>query len=186
MELLLSQFQLHGTKTGLKVHINNQNSSYYNSSVADFTHTFSSTFSLMCDKCWSSLSSASNCLEVIRNNPFHNQERQSYSHTWSRTTNKECNPFRGLLTSVYHGDLGVAGLLLLKHRILWGTKNAVPRNTLTSIFFLSKCMYMCKNLKTSPCRFFRIRFAFCISFLHSAIFSWADVIFCSAVWNMHG
>lgn len=27
---------------------------------------------------------------------------------------------RGLLTSVYHGDQGVAGLLLLKHRILLG------------------------------------------------------------------
>lgn len=35
MELLLSQFQLHGTKTGLKEHINNQNSSYPNNSVAD-------------------------------------------------------------------------------------------------------------------------------------------------------
>lgn len=68
MELLLSQFQLHGIKTELKVHIN-QNSSYHNS-VADFKHTFASTFSLMCDKCWSSLSSASNCLKVIRNNRF--------------------------------------------------------------------------------------------------------------------
>lgn len=29
---------------------------------------------------------------------------------------------RALLTSVYHGDLGVAGLLLLKHHILLGVK----------------------------------------------------------------
>lgn len=43
---------------------------------------------------------------------------------------------RGLLTSVYHGDQGVAGLLLLKHRILLGVlKNGISRNTWANIFY---------------------------------------------------
>lgn len=35
-----------------------------------------------------------------------------------------------------------------------------------------------------PWRFFRIRFALWISFLHSAIFSWADVILVSVLEEM--
>lgn len=50
---------------------------------------------------------------------------------------KRGNNLTGLLTSVYHGDLGVAGLLWLKHRTLCGGSTMVFQEN-TWAFFSNK------------------------------------------------
>ena len=61
-----------------------------------------------------------------------------------------------------------------KTRMMW----KIGRHTIPSMGIELK---MWQN--NIPCRFFRILFALWISFLHSDMFSWADVMFSSTLWK---
>lgn len=93
---------------------------------------------------------------------------------------------RKILTLMFHDGLGVVELLLPTRHTLEGGKkfnHSLIRNyDRKNVYTLSKKTQNLIRLdkEVLPWRFFRILFALCISFLHSAIFSCAEVIFCSA------
>lgn len=82
-----------------------------------------------------------------------------------------------ILTLMFHDGLGVVELLLLRHHILEGEEmKSLKKKKVDG----NSTIQRLPSTKFLPWRFFRILFALCISFLHSAIFSCAEVMFCSA------